>query len=183
MAGAATCAGSSVFGPDLVWAVVFVRIELKAIVILLLWPGLGLASCSSWVVGFKGLRSDFDHAAFVTWAQKRAECYRVYEWYERTQSLNFLQSLSVPYDLYGFSKGAETVLWLMPRLETRPRYVITIGGWRTVNFDFGHWQVPFHNWFDRSGAGNTSPGTHVLNVQHRDMQAWVNQFYLDSIVK
>lgn len=138
-----------------------------------MWSGLSQA-CNSWVVGFRGLRGDFDQAAFETWSQRRAQCNRVFEWDQRQSALIFIDNLRVPYELYGFSKGAETVLWLVPRVRTRPRYVITIGGWHTVNFDFGRWGVPFDNWFDRSGAGNPGPGIHLPHVPHKQIQAWIN---------
>ena len=155
---------------------------LRLWLIVLLWPAVASA-CGSWTVGFSGLRDEFDHAAFVEWAQTRTECHRVYAWHQRQQSLRFVQSLSVPYELYGFSKGAETVLWLMPRVKTGPRYVITIGGWSTVNFDFSRWNTPFDNWFDWSGAGNPAPGRHVPGVPHHEMQAWVNKFYQTPVRK
>ena len=145
--------------------------------LLMLCPSLCWGACDSWAVGFGGRRDQFDHQAFAEWSSGRVSCYRTFAWDQRTQALQFVRSLDVPYELYGFSKGAETVLWIMPRVTRRPRYVITIGGWYSVNFDFGRWRVPFDNWFDSSGAGNTSPGVHVPHVRHSHMQAWVNQFY------
>ncbi len=141
-----------------------------------MWSSLAQA-CDSWVVGFGGLRGQFDQAAFETWSRPRAQCNRVFVWDQRRAALAFIDGLRVPYELYGFSKGAETVLWLVPRVHTRPRYVITLGGWRTVNFDFGRWAVPFDNWFDQSGAGNYGPGTHVPGVRHSQLQAWANDHY------
>lgn len=154
----------------------FCKYPMRILLLLLLTTGLAQA-CDSWVVGFRGLRGDFDQAAFEYWSGNRAQCHRVFDWDQRRQALTFIDSLQVPYELYGFSKGAETVLWLVPRARQRPRSVITLGGWHTVNFDFSPWQVPFDNWFDRSGAGNPGPGRHVPDVPHGRLQAWVNRHY------
>lgn len=149
---------------------------MRMFLLLLMWSGLAQA-CDSWVVGFRGLRGQFDQVAFEAWSRPRAQCSRVFDWDQHRAALAFIDGLRVPYELYGFSKGAETVLWLVPRVRTRPRYVITLGGWHTVNFDFGQWAVPFDNWFDQSGAGNPGPGTHVPGVRHSQLQAWANDHY------
>ena len=56
-------------------------------------------------------------------------------------------------------------------------FVLTIGAWYTTDVDFGDYEINFDNFFDESGRQQKSPGIHVYNISHGQMQEYVNDFY------
>lgn len=141
------------------------------LLVMLLFPVASLA-CDGYVVGFKGLGDAFDHKAFSEYANNTGYCSRAYSWNDPSAK-QFVQSLKVPYQLYGFSKGAETVAQLL-KTGLKPEYAITIGAYKTVDVNFTKYSVPFTNYFDSSGRGQRSPGV-FLDVPHIKMQSTVNK--------
>jgi hypothetical protein len=146
---------------------------MKKYLILLLFPINSLA-CTGYVIGFAGLNDVFDKKAFSEYATKINYCARSYSWQQGDKARDFIESLQVPYQLYGFSKGAETVAKLLNTGIKTPEYVTTIGAYKTVDLDFTKYHVPFANYFDDSGTGQRSPGI-FLDVPHIKMQATVNK--------
>ena len=135
------------------------------------------AECDSYVIGFRGLGGQFDHAAFEQYAAQRASCSLVYNYTEIDAAIEWIHSADRPYELYGFSAGASSVAQIVPRVARKPDYVVTVGAWYTTDVDFGRYGIDFDNYFDDSGRQQQSPGTHVYGVAHYKMQAHVNQFY------
>ena len=112
-------------------------------------------------------------SAFTEYANIVGYCPRAYSWND-PQGVKFVQDLQVPYQLYGFSKGAETVAQLLKTKIKPPEYVLTIGAYKTVNLNFDSYKVRYQNYFDNSGQGQKSPGI-FLNVPHMQMQREVNK--------
>ena len=147
----------------------------KLLVILMLWPAVTLA-CSGWVIGFRGQNEVFDHDAFADYAVIQGRCFRSFSWNQGTEAERMLTALKVPYQLYGFSRGAETVASLLRQGRVRPDSVITVGAFRTVNVNFDRHGIPYRNYFDRSGQGQRSPGVY-LDVDHGQVQRTVTEIY------
>ena len=142
-------------------------------------------ACTGWVIGFRGLNDAFDQVAFKNYAQRLGYCAQAFGWHQQTQALKKISKLTTPYHLYGYSKGAESVKLLLGKLwsseSPMPRYIITIGAWRSVDLDFYEYAIPFSNYFDNSGGGQRSPGV-FLSVDHHRIQEEVNRRYYPSIV-
>jgi len=96
-------------------------------------------------------------------------------WHRSTDAVKFINSIDEKYQLYGFSKGAETISKLLKNSSIRrPEYVLTIGAFRTTDVDFKKYDVKFDNYFDDSGRGQKSPGV-FLSVSHSKIQKEVNR--------
>ncbi len=59
----------------------------------------------------------------------------------------------------------------------KPKYIITIGAYKTTDVDFTKYNIKFDNYFDYSGIGQKSPGVHIKNVSHLNMQKHVNKIF------
>lgn len=145
------------------------------IAILMLWPAVALA-CSGWVIGFRGNHGQFDHKAFEQYAHWRGYCHQWFEWNHIDAALTFINQINTPYQLYGFSRGAGSVRQILLKTQRKPEFVITTGAFRTTNVNFDFFGVPYHNYFDRSGRGQTSPGIFVP-IEHGKIQ----QFAIDHM--
>lgn len=131
-------------------------------------------ACTGYVVGFRGLDDAFDTNAFKVYSSRLGYCNKIYSWHEAKKAVQYVDRLKVPYQLYGFSKGAETVSTVLKRTTHRPEFVITIGAYKTTNVDFSSYKVNFVNYFDESGRGQKGPGI-FLDVLHFEMQKEVNR--------
>ena len=122
-----------------------------------------------------GLNDAFDHKAFGVYSANANYCYKTYKWQDKHKAQQYINALNVPYQLYGFSQGASTVgsLVRQGKLKKYPEYIITVGAYKTTNVDFSLTGIPFDNYFDYSGVGQTSPGTFIL-VPHYKIQQAVN---------
>ena len=133
-------------------------------------------ACSGWVIGFRGQNEVFDYEAFADYAVIQGRCFRSFSWNQGAEAERMLTAVKVPYELYGFSRGAETVRLLLERGSVRPDSVITVGAFRTVNVNFDQHGIPYRNYFDRSGLGQLSPGVY-LDVDHGRVQRTVTEIY------
>lgn len=145
----------------------------QLIAILMLWPAAALA-CSGWVIGFRGHNEAFDYEAFADYATNQGLCFRSFGWQDSAEAERFIQRISTPYQLYGFSRGAETVARLLRQGRVRPHSVITVGAYRTVDVNFDRYGIPYRNFFDQSGRGQRSPGV-FLDVEHHRAQRTVTE--------
>jgi hypothetical protein len=133
-------------------------------------------ACQGYVIGFKGLHGIFDTNAFYEYHNNLSYCGISYNWYESKKAIEVIKVLEVPYQLYAFSKGAETVVNILnspSAIKNPPEYIITIGAYRTTNVNFAKYGIRFDNYFDHSSQGQKSPGI-FLNVPHFKMQSEVN---------
>lgn len=130
-------------------------------------------ACNSYVIGFKGKNQAFDLSAYNTYVGSR--CSKLYRAEQTQEALSFIETLEVPYELYGFSLGAQSVRTVLKKSTHKPTFVLTIGAWHTANVNFDQYGVPYKNYFDASGARQRSPGIHVPNVPHMKMQEYVNR--------
>ncbi len=131
-------------------------------------------ACIGYVVAFKGLNDAFDNEALSVYADRLAYCNKSFSWNEEKNAIKFIETLNVPYQLYGFSRGAQSVLTVLNVAKVKPEYVITIGAYKTTNVNFDKHNVRYNNFFDQSGVGQKSPGTY-LNVPHNMIQKEVNK--------
>jgi hypothetical protein len=132
-------------------------------------------ACTGYVIGFKGLNEAFDNDAFIAYSNHFNYCPKVYSWHQHNQALNFVHNLDVKYHLYGYSKGAATVGYVLKNTrKKKPEYVTTIGAYKTTNVNFDEYNVEYENYFDNSGKGQKSPGV-FLKVPHSEMQKQVNK--------
>jgi hypothetical protein len=141
--------------------------------ILLMFP-LVATACSGYVIAFKGLNNAFDNEALSVYANRIAYCSKSFSWDREKDAIKFIETLNVPYQLYGFSRGAQTVSTVLSAVKVKPEYVITIGAYKTANVNFDKHNVRYNNFFDQSGVGQKSPGMY-LNVPHNMIQKEVNK--------
>jgi hypothetical protein len=140
-------------------------------------PAVTQLECSRYVIGFRGLNSAFDQAAFDQYVAQRQGCGRVYNYTQAGSAVEFVESINQPYELYGYSAGAVAVGQVLKQARRRPDYIITVGALATVNVDFSQYGIKFDNWFDDSGRGSRSSGRYLPGVAHDRIQAHVNQYY------
>ena len=140
----------------------------KFLIVMLLSPVMAWA-CSGWVIGFRGQNEVFDYQAFADYAVIQGRCFRSFSWNQGAEAERMLMAVKVPYELYGFSRGAETVASLLRQGRVRPDRVITVGAFRTVDVNFDAYGIPYQNFFDRSGKGQRSPGI-FFDVSHSVIQ-------------
>jgi hypothetical protein len=131
-------------------------------------------SCENEVIAFKGINSQFDNVAFKEYVKRNHACSKIFEWHQTEQASYYINKSNTPYQLYGYSKGADSVAKTLTKVKRLPYYIITIGAWKTVDLDFTKWNISFHNYFDSSGKGQKSPGILIENVSHYKMQEHVN---------
>jgi hypothetical protein len=132
-------------------------------------------SCEINIIAFKGLNDRFDNSAFQFYSNKHQGCSYLYKWQDTDKALTLINNSSTPYQLYGYSKGAESVGLILKKVNHLPVYVITIGAWKTVDLDFTKYNIKFQNYFDASGLGQQSPGVYLLDIPHYQMQQAVNR--------
>jgi hypothetical protein len=144
--------------------------------ILLLIPQLANA-CERYVIGFKGINNVFDEIAFRKYAIKHKACTLSYGWNQYKIAIKFINSNTKQYQLYGFSKGAESVGKVLKEVKRKPYKVVTFGAYHTANVNYQFYNVPTQNFFDRSGSRNLSKGIHIKNVDHEKIQSYVNIHY------
>jgi hypothetical protein len=140
-------------------------------------PAVTQLECSRYVIGFRGLSSAFDQAAFDQYVAQRQGCGRVYNYTQAVSAVEFVKSISQPYELYGYSAGVVAVGQVLKQSRRRPDYAVTVGALATVNVDFSQYGIKFDNWFDDSGRGSRSPGQYLPGVAHDRIQSHVNQYY------
>lgn len=128
------------------------------------------------IIGFRGLKGQFDQSAFEGYAKLKDSYPIVLDYQEVDLALEIIDDNSCYY-LYGFSKGAESVIKVLKKVIKNnlptPHHTLTIGAWHTINVDFRPYNIYFTNYFDSSGVGQKSPGTHVAGVPHSKMQQYV----------
>jgi len=143
------------------------------ITIILLYAS-SVNACVGYVVAFRGQNDVFDQSALEKYANHLSYCYKVFGWYQFKDAVLFINSIDENYQLYGFSKGAETISKLLKNSSIRkPEYILTIGAFRTTNVNFKKYNIKFDNYFDDSGRGQLSPGI-FLSVSHSKIQKEVN---------
>jgi hypothetical protein len=143
----------------------------------LLVTSVARAECNSYVIGFRGAGGAFDQAAFDRYSERNAACSLVYNSEEIVAAVNFINQTKGSYQLYGFSAGASAIVQVLKKVKRMPNFVLTIGAWYTTDVDFGDYEINFDNFFDESGRLQKSPGIHVYNISHGQMQEYVNDFY------
>lgn len=154
----------------------------KLLFLLLLWPSTAFA-CDGYVIGFKGIRDIFDEKAFQEYATRRGYCGKSFSWPKTQAAIKFVQASGKPYELYGYSQGASSVRRVLESGSLpKPRYVITIGAWRTADINFDRFGVSYINYYDRSGfnSNRKKPKNVFLNVSHYVIQKRVNQILFKS---
>lgn len=128
------------------------------------------------IIGFRGLREQFDQEAFEGYAKLKDLFPIVFNHQEVEDAIEVIKDNDC-YHLYGFSKGAESVVKVLRQVYKynypSPRHILTIGAYYSVNVDFRPYNLLFTNYFDSSGVGQRSPGTHVAGVPHNKMQQYV----------
>jgi hypothetical protein len=145
----------------------------KVIVIIVYLLCLTAHACQGFVIGFKGIDDVFDNKAFAKYAEKQKYCAKSFSWHQTREAINLINTLSVPYQLYGYSKGAGSVSEVLQQVLKKPQFTITIGAYRTTNVNFDRYGILYVNYFDHSGIGQRSPGI-FLNVSHWEIQREVN---------
>jgi len=145
----------------------------KIIYAALFLPTIAFA-CNGYVIGFKGINDAFDHKSFIAYADRIGYCAKSYSWHDTNSAKLLIKNTTIPYYLYGYSMGAVSVRKVLTQDLRKPEFVITIGAYRTTNVNFEKYSVRYANYFDRSGLGQTSPGT-FLNVSHDKIQQEVNK--------
>ncbi len=147
----------------------------KILFLLIIVPLTSYANCDLYIIGFGGLNNHFDHQSFKFYAEKKNACYKSFKWSEQVIALNYINQLNTDFELYGFSKGAETVSKLIKQYKIKPSYILTIGAYKTTDVDFTKYNIKFQNYFDHSGIGQKSPGIFIKNIHHLNMQKHINK--------
>ena len=140
------------------------------------------SGCEKYVIGFKGLGNAFDTRAFADYSWTQKSCQRLFNHEQDNRAVKFISTLTVPYQLYGYSAGAATIgrvlLILKKQRTAMPEYIITIGAYKTANVNFDSYNIKYNNYFDESGQGQKSPGMMIKGVGHDMIQSHVNNFIM-----
>lgn len=148
--------------------------NLRLIVVAMLLAPITAVACSGWLIGFRGLDNRFDYEAFADLADQQGLCFKSFGWQDQIKAQRMIDKLTIPYHLYGFGRGAQTVATMLRSGQVRPESVITVGAYRTVDVNFDRYGIPYRNYFDRSGQGQSSPGLY-LDVDHNRIQRVVTE--------
>lgn len=147
----------------------------KFVLLLFILPNISFA-CIGNIIAFKGLNDNFDNEAFVEYSNFVGYCGVTFSHNQTKQAIKFINENKLPYELYGYSKGTESVRTILLTKNLRqPRFVITMGAYKTTDVNFDKFFVPYLNYFDDSGKGQKGPGV-FLNVSHDRIQSEVNNF-------
>ncbi len=137
-------------------------------------------SCSGYVIGFKGKEDVFNYNAFTEYANNLNYCGQTYSWNEVASAAKHISYMNKPYHLYGYSLGAVSVKQILEiKTLRKPKFVITIGAYKTTDVNFNQYNVKYINYFDYSGLGQSSPGV-FLNVSHDKIQREVNKIIFNQ---
>jgi len=148
---------------------------LKIILLLLLLTPITASACKGHLIGFMGVKDQFDHVAFFEYSDNVGLCGRFFRHNDVNSAMKFIASNKLPYELYGYSLGAVSVRKVLENKKLRrPDFVITIGAYRTTNVNFEEFGVPHINYFDDSGYGQQTRGIFV-NATHDRIQSEVNK--------
>ena len=145
----------------------------KLLFLLLCLPTTSFA-CAGYVIGFKGLNDAFDQKAFMSYANRIGYCGKSYSWNEIVSPTRLISNTNLPYQLYGYSKGAVSIRNFLKTVPRKPEFILTIGAYRTTDVNFDSYGIRYENYFDHSGVGQSSSGT-FLNVSHDKIQQEVNK--------
>ena len=101
-----------------------------------------------------------------------------YSWNQSHLAVKFINRNKIQYQLYGYSKGAESIKHVLKNVKHKPYSIITIGAYHTAQVNYSVYGVETRNYFDDSGKRNIAPGIHIVNVSHQAIQSYVNRKYL-----
>jgi hypothetical protein len=132
-----------------------------------------LYACEYYVIGFRGAGGAFDSQAFYNYTGNN--CSKLYNANQTTNAVNFIKTINAPYELYGFSLGAQSVKTVLKTVDIKPEFILTIGAFHTANVNFDKYGIKYKNYFDESGKRQKSPGIHVPGVPHMKLQEYVNK--------
>jgi hypothetical protein len=151
---------------------------MKKLLILLLFVSTNLFACETYIFGFRGANRMFDVKVFIEYAYHHNMCWYIFNANQNKQAVKLIKEINKPYELYGFSLGAETIRQVLIEVHSKkmrkPNHVITIGAFHTTNVNFEKFDVSFINYFDESGKGQKSPGIHISGVPHNQIQKVVD---------
>ena len=151
---------------------------MKKLIFLLLLVSTNLFACESYLLGFRGANKMFDEKSFIEYAHHHNMCWHIFNAEQSRQAIKLISEIKKPYELYGFSLGAESIRNVLKEVKVKklqkPNHVITIGAYRTTDVNFEKYDVSFINYFDNSGKGQKSPGIHIYGVPHNQIQKIVD---------
>ena len=151
---------------------------MKNLIFLLLLFSSNLFACESYLLGFRGANKMFDEKVFIEYAYHHNMCWYIFNAEQNKQAVKLISQIKKPYELYGFSLGAETIRQVLQEVQIKkmqkPNHVITIGAHYATNVNFAKYDVSFINYFDESGKGQKSPGIHISGVPHNQIQKVVD---------
>ena len=149
---------------------------MKIILLALLLFPLNAFACNGYVIAFKGLNDAFDFKAFKEYTEQAGLCGKTYSWTNVQGATKFILSSELPYELYGYSQGAESVRNFLKNTALRkPTFVITVGAYKTANVNFDDFNVNYINFFDDSGKEQKNSGI-FLKVPHHKIQQEANKW-------
>ena len=135
-------------------------------------PGQGL------LIGFRGLNGAFDQQAFEEFAHKRNLIPLAFDHDNVIVAVLIADLYIVDYELYGYSKGAESTLKFVKIAREAnimlPRHITTVGAYHTAKIDFRPYNISFKHYFDASGSRQRNPGVHLPKIRHDKIQAYIN---------
>lgn len=149
-----------------------------ALASLLLFVASATAEPQGIIIGFRGSQEQFDQLAFEDFAKKRNLLPLTVSPYYMGRAIDIINRHSGPYELYGYSLGAQTakqvVVYQHQAQKKMPRRVTTVGAHKKTNVDFEPYGILFINYFDASGKGNSAPGQYI-NVPHNQIMRYVTE--------
>jgi hypothetical protein len=151
---------------------------MKNLIFLLLFFSSDVFACDAYILGFRGANRMFDEKVFIEYAHHHNMCWHIFNAEQSRQAIKLISQIKKPYELYGFSLGAETIRAILKEVRSKkmrkPNHVITIGAYRTTDVNFEKYDVSFINYFDESGKGQKSPGIYISGVPHNQIQKVVD---------
>ena len=155
----------------------------KILLLLFLSTPIIASACKGYLIGFMGVKDQFDHVAFFEYSDNVGLCGRFFRHNDVQSAMKFIASNKLPYEMYGYSLGAVSVRKVLENKKLRrPDFIITIGAYKTTDVNFDKFEVLYLNFYDDSGFGQQTRGTFV-NVPHDLLQSEVNKILFGKKVR
>lgn len=135
--------------------------------------------CSKFIIAFRGLNDSFNYTAFNRYVAHKKACAKVFSFHEINSATQFVNKLTKPYEVYGFSAGALSIRPVLRAAIRKPVMIITIGAYNTSDVMLDEFGIDYKNYFDLSSIGSKRFGT-FIEVSHFEVEKYAVEHLINS---